>query len=154
MTPSPRRTVWLIITLLFLATTTLFTLANKHVLAAQLTSRKLTLGSSAGNTATTWTFTFSAPAAATLKGISFQVCTVAAGTCTTPTGWANTGATFTSLTYNGTSQSGWTIDNTTAGGAQFLGIKNNSASANSANPIVVTFSSVTNPNTTNASFYV
>src|SRR5581483_9247393 len=49
---------------------------------------------------------------------------------------------------------GWALDNAGAGGAQFLGIKNNSASNSSANPIVVTFNSVTNPNTTNATFYV
>ncbi len=124
------------------------------VSAAQLTSRKLTLGSSAGNTSTSWTFTFSGASATVLKGISFQICDAASGTCNTPGSWSNSGATYSSLTYNGSSQSGWTLDNSTAGGAQFLGIKNNSASNSSANPIVATFSTVTNPNTTNATFYV
>ncbi len=122
--------------------------------AAQLTSRKLTLGSSAGNTSTTWTFTFSGASSVVLKGISFQVCDAASGTCNTPGSWSNSGATYSTLTYNGSSQSGWTLDNAGAGGAQFLGIKNNSASNSSANPIVATFNTVTNPNTTNATFYV
>ncbi len=122
--------------------------------AASLTSRSLLLGTSAGNTSTTWTFTFSGASATVLKGMAFQVCDAPSGTCNTPGSWANTGATFSSLTYNGSSQSGWTLDNSGAGGAQYLGIKNNSASNSSANPIVVTFNTVTNPNTTNASFYV
>src|SRR5581483_8716098 len=125
-----------------------------RVFAANLTSRSLALGTSAGNTATTWTFTFNAGSSTVLKGISFQICDAASGTCNTPGSWSNTGATYSSLTYNGSSQSGWALDNAGAGGAQFLGIKNNSASNSSANPIVVTFNSVTNPNTTNATFYV
>ena len=124
------------------------------VFAANLTTRSLALGTSAGNTSTTWTFTFNGGSAAVLKGIAFQICDAASGACNTPGSWANTGATFSSLTYNGTSQAGWAIDNAGAGGAQFLGIKNNTASLSSANPIVVTFNTVTNPNTTNATFYV
>lgn len=140
----------------FVAALTLLlsTLAPATVFGASLTSRKLALSTSAGNTAATWTFTFNGAAATTLKGIAFQVCDAASGTCNTPGSWANTGATYSSLTYNGTPQTGWTLDNAGAGGAQFLGIKNNSASNASSNPIVVTFNTVTNPNTTNATFYV
>ncbi len=137
------------------ALTLLFaSLAPVSVLAASLTNRKLTLSTSAGNTAATWTFTFNGASATVLKGISFQVCDAASGACNTPGSWSNSGATFGSLTYNGSNQTGWTLDNAGAGGAQYLGIKNNSASNSSANPIVVTFNTVTNPNTTNATFYV
>jgi hypothetical protein len=127
----------------------------RNAYAAQITNRKLTLGSSLGNTATTWAFTFDLPGTTALNGISFQICTAAALTCTTPTGWTNTGATLTSLTYNGSAQAGWTIDNASlpGGGAQYLGIKNNSSATSTANPVVVTFSSVTNPNTTNETFF-
>jgi hypothetical protein len=144
----------LLLVAVLLVSSTLYTLSNKKVYAAQLTSRKVTLGSSAGNTATTWTFSFSAPGSSALNGIAFQVCDKAAGACVTPSGWANTGATFTSLTYNGSTQAGWTLDNAGAGGAQYLGIKNNSSATATANPIVATFSSVTNPNTSNEAFYI
>lgn len=131
-------------------------LPGRQASAAQLTSRKLTLGSSAISTATTWAFSFSAPGTTALNGISFKICTTATGSCTTPgsgASWSNSGATFTSLTYNGSSQGGWTLDNAGAGGAQYLGIKNNSSSTSTANSIVATFSSVTNPDTTNTTFY-
>lgn len=132
----------------------LVNLAPMKVFAAELTSRSLALSTSAGNTAATWTFTFSGASSTILKGISFQICDAASGTCNTPGSWANTGAAYSTLTYNGSSQSGWALDNAGAGGAQFLGIKNNAASNTSSNPIVATFTTVTNPNTTNASFYV
>jgi hypothetical protein len=118
--------------------------------AAQMTSRSLALGSSAGNTATTWTFTFTTAATTAVKGITFQVCDSPSGTCNVPGSWSGAGSSFSSLTFNGSSQSGWTLDNT----AGFLRIKNDAASASVANPVVASFSSVTNPNTTNATFYV
>ncbi|MEJ0073193.1 MAG: hypothetical protein WDN27_03905 [Candidatus Saccharibacteria bacterium] len=118
--------------------------------AAQISSRSLALGSSAGNTATTWTFTFSTAATTAVKGITFQVCDAPSGTCNVPGSWAGTGSGLTSLTFNGSSQSGWTIDNT----AGYLRIKNDAASTTVTNPVVATFGSVTNPNTTNATFYV
>lgn len=129
-------------------------LLTVHVFAGNLTSRSLALSTSAGNTAATWTFTFNEASSNVLKGIAFQVCDSASGTCNTPGSWSNTGATFSTLTYNGSNQTGWAIDNAGAGGAQFLGIKNNSASNSGANPVIVTFNTVTNPNTTNATFYV
>ena len=140
----------------FIAAITLLvsTMAPVSVFAASLTSRKLALSTSAGNTAATWTFTFNGAAATVLKGVAFQICDAASGACNTPGSWSNSGATFSTLTYNGSNQTGWTLDNATAGGAQFLGIKNNTASNSSANPVVVTFNTVTNPNTTNATFYV
>ena len=152
MTLSPRRTVWLLLAFWIIASTALFTLSNKNVYAAQLTSRRLTLGSAVPSTATTWTFQFDAPGTTALNGIAFQICTTATGTCTAPgTGanWSNSGSSFTSLTYNGSSQASWTLDNS----AGFLRAKNNSSSTATANPIVATFSSVTNPDVANQTFY-
>ena len=126
--------------------------------AAQLTSRKLTLGSSTPSASTTWTFTFSSPGTTALNGIAIQMCTTASGSCTTPgTGgnWDRTGAAYSTLTYNGSSQAGWALDTTTApcNGTQYLCIKNNSSATATANAIEVTFTTVTNPDTTNTSFY-
>jgi len=120
------------------------------VFADQLTSRKLTLGSSAGNTSTTWAFTFTPSATTALNGITFQVCDAPSGTCNTPGSWSNSGSAFSTLTYNGSSQSSWALDNA----AGYLRIKNNSSVATANGPIVATFNTVTNPNTTNATFYV
>jgi hypothetical protein len=121
-----------------------------QVFAAQLAARKLTLGTSAGNTATTWTFSFQPAATTALNGMTFQVCDSPSGTCNIPGGWTNAGSAFSSLTYNGSNQTGWALDNA----AGFLRIKNNLSTQATASPIVATFNSVTNPNTTNASFYV
>lgn len=118
--------------------------------AGQLTSRKLELGNSAGNTATTWAFTFTVTEATALNGVTFQVCDTASGSCSAPGSWTNSGSSFTSLTYNGSSQAGWALDNA----AGYLRIKNNSSAQAVTSPVVASFSSVTNPNTTNEAFYV
>jgi hypothetical protein len=118
--------------------------------AGQLTSRKLTLGSSAPNTATSWEFTFTPTESTALNGVTFEVCTTASGGCSAPGSWSNSGSAFTSLTYNGSAQSGWTLDNA----AGYLRIKNNASAQSVSGPVVATFSTVTNPNTTNATFYV
>jgi hypothetical protein len=118
--------------------------------AAQIDNRKLTLGSSQSNTATTWTFQFNPAATTALNGITFQVCDAASGSCVAPGSWTNAGSAFSSLTYNGSSQSGWALDNA----AGYLRIKNNASATATSSPIVATFNTVTNPNTTNATFFV
>lgn len=125
-------------------------LPAKATAAGQLTSRKLTLGSSAGNTATTWAFTFTQTETTALNGITFQVCATASGACSAPGSWTNSGSSFTSLTYNGSAQTGWAIDNA----AGYLRVKNNASAQAVSGPVVVNFSNVTNPNTTNGTFYV
>lgn len=124
--------------------------AGRVEAAGQLTSRKLALGTSVGNTATTWTFTFSTTETTALNGISFQVCTTASGACSAPGSWTNSGAAFASLTYNGSAQSSWALDNS----AGYLRIKNNTSATSVSNPVVTTFNTVTNPNTTNETFFV
>jgi hypothetical protein len=123
---------------------------SKVEAAGQITSRKLTLGNSAGNTATTWAFTFTPTETTALNGVSFEVCSTASGVCSIPGSWTNAGSAFTSLSYNGSGQSGWALDNT----AGLLRIKNNSSAVSAAGPIVATFSNVTNPNVTNTTFFV
>jgi hypothetical protein len=120
------------------------------VSAAQLNNRKLTLGSSQGNTATTWTFQFDPGATTALNGITFEVCDAATGSCVAPGSWTNSGSAFGSLTYNGSSQSGWALDNASG----FLRIKNNASTQVTSSPIVANFNNVSNQNTTNATFFV
>ena len=120
--------------------------------AAQITSRTLTLGSSAANTATTWKFTFTVPTTGTtLRGMRFEVCTTASGSCTVPASWANTGATLHAQPTN--AGTGWTIDLST--NADSIGITNASGqSITGGGALTVQFDSVTNPNITNQSWYV
>ncbi len=118
--------------------------------AGQLTSRTLTLGSSASAASTTWSFTFTPTESTALNGMTFQVCSTASGACSVPGSWTNGGSAFDSLIYAGDSQSGWALDNS----AGYLRIKNNASAQTVAGPVVVNFSSVNNPSTTNATFYV
>lgn len=117
--------------------------------AAQITSRSLTLGTSAGNTPSTWTFHFTVPTNTALKSVRFQVCTSAALTCTVPTGWTNAGASLASTTNIGP---GWSIDLAT--NSDSLGITNAGNTTSSGTPVNVVFNNVTNPNTTNTTFFV
>ncbi|MFI5240579.1 MAG: hypothetical protein ACHQUB_02630 [Candidatus Saccharimonadia bacterium] len=120
--------------------------------AAQITSRKLTIGTSLGNAATTWNFSFTVPTTGTtLRGMRFEVCTTASGTCTVPTGWVNTGATLASQPTN--AGTGWTIDLSTY--SDSLGITTGSSqSITGGGVLAVNFNTVTNPNTTNTTWYV
>ena len=124
--------------------------ASRATAAGQLTSRSLNLSTSQGNTSATWTFTFSVTESTALNGITFQVCDAASGACNAPGSWTNSGSAFGSLTYNGSNQTGWALDNASG----YLRIKNNSSSASVTSPVVATFNTVTNPNTTNTSFFV
>ncbi len=146
-----RRIQYLSATFVLLLSIVLGLLLPQSALAAgQLTSRKLDLSTSAGNTSATWTFTFSVTEATALNGITFQVCDAASGTCNIPGSWTNAGSSFSSLTYNGSSQGSWALDNA----AGYLRIKNNASVTSVTSPVVVTFNTVTNPNTTNATFFV
>ncbi|HEX7260061.1 MAG TPA: hypothetical protein VF272_03990, partial [Candidatus Saccharimonadia bacterium] len=54
--------------------------------AAQLTNRKVTLGTSQPSVSTTHNYTFTAPSATTVKSVDFTYCTTPSGTCTLPSG--------------------------------------------------------------------
>ena len=146
---SAYRLIHLAIFVAVILASSLWVLLPQTASAGQITSRKLALSTSAGNTAATWTFTFTPNATTALNGITFQVCTTASSTCTIPTSWTNSGSAFSTLTYNGSNQTGWALDNA----AGYLRIKNNTSAATATGPIVVTFTTVTNPNTTNETFF-
>ena len=122
--------------------------------AAQITTRSLLLqngsggdgGSKAGGVVNHF-FTFTLPTAGNVGAIQFLYCTSATGTCTTPTGLVTTS----SIYGVETGATGFTINNTTNGAPYITRV----ASSVSAGTVVsYHLNSVTNPTTTNQTFYV
>jgi hypothetical protein len=119
------------------------------VSALQVTARKVTLGSSVISTSTTHKFDFTTASTANIGAIQFLYCTTASGTCFTPAGLTTTSATLTAQT--GTGATGFTIVAGT-NGAPYITRTASSISATTA--VSYTISTVTNPSTVNATFYV
>jgi hypothetical protein len=115
--------------------------------AAQITTRSLTLGSSASNVNTTYSFTYTVPTATAIKAIRYQFCTTANGACVVPNAWVNTGATLTSFPNAGT---GFTVDLAT--NSDSLGMTSASNSTAPTSPITVLFSNVKTPTLTTQPF--
>ena len=116
--------------------------------ATPLTTRSVTIGSSAPSAVTTYNFAFTAPSATVVKSVSLTACTTASGACTTPSGFVNS-ATFTQPTGLG-STSGWTSSTATAGSLRIL----NASSVGAPGAATLNFSGVTNPSTANATFFL
>jgi len=119
--------------------------------AAQITARKVTLGSSAASASTTYAMNFTVPSATVLQSASFTVCTTASGTCSTPAGFSVSSSTLTAQPTNLGDAAGWTVSTSTAGSLRL------SKSGNAAVPTgvqTVSFSNVVNPSATNSTFYV
>lgn len=121
--------------------------------AAQISNRSLTLqagpadGGSKPGGVVKHHFAFTLPTAGNVGSIKFQYCTLAAGTCTMPTGLVTTAATLDAQT----GATGFTLVNTTNGSPHIT----RTAAAITANTAATyTLGSVTNPTTTNQSFYV
>lgn len=120
--------------------------------AAQLTNRKVVLGSSVAGVNTTYQFTFTTAQSTTIKSASFTACTTASGACTPVTGFADPNAsTLTAQPTNLGSASGWTVDITTVGS---LRLKNTSNSTAPTGSQTVSFSNVKNPTATNSTFFI
>lgn len=125
----------------------------KSASAAQITVRSLTLqagvtdaGSKPGGSVNHF-FTFTIPSTNSVGTIEFLYCTLAAGTCTTPTGLVTTSATY-GVEAGAT---GFTLDNST-NGAPFI---HRTASSITASTVVsYHLNAITNPTTANQSFYV
>lgn len=120
------------------------------VFAAQMTSRKLTLGSSAASASTTYTFSFVLPSATVLQSFEAVICTTASGACTTPTGFSNASSTLPSQPTNLGDASGWTVNTATAGK---LRLKKTGNVAAPTGTTTVTFGAVVNPSAVNSSFF-
>ncbi len=122
--------------------------------AAQITLRKVTLGSSLFNANTTYTFNFTVPSSTVLQSASFTACTTASGPCTTPPGWSGspggTPATASQPTNLGDA-SGWVTNDSTATELRL------SKAGNVATPTgaqTVAFSGVVNPTAINTTFFM
>ncbi len=122
--------------------------------AAQITTRSLTLqagatdGGSMPGGVVKHKFDFTVPTNASVGSIKFEYCTLAAGTCTTPTGLSTTSATLDAQ--NGAT--GFTMANGT-NGAPYL--TRTAASISGPLALSYTFGSVTNPTVTpNLTFFV
>lgn len=136
--------------ILLVAVISLLPIATSTVSAAQITGRSVTIGSSAPSASTTYTFNFTLPSSTVIKSASFVPCDSASGTCNTPTGFSASSAVASQPTNLGDA-SGWATTDSTSSELRI------SKSANVAAPTgnqTVIFSSVTNPSTTNSTFYI
>lgn len=131
-------------------------LSGPDAYAAQLTSRSLTLSTAApAASSVTYTFGFTVPTATTILGIKFQACSAAIGTCTAPTGLSFSSRTIGSPT--GFSGTAFSVDTTGANdctpSASIICI-NRASGTDTSGAKTVPFSSITNPSTTNSTFFV
>lgn len=128
---------------------------GRPAFAAQLTSRKLTLSSSAVSaTGTSYTFNFTAPSSTTVLSANIDLCTTASGTCTpagtgVPSGLTTTSATVGSVTNLGSGGT-WTGTFTTNGR---LRIANASNTGSPSGTVAIVINNIQNPNTANQTFY-
>lgn len=129
-------------------------LMAQKAFAGQITARSLTLqaGASAGGSdpggVVNHLFGFTLASTTSIESIQFLYCTQADGTCTTPTGLSTTSATLGSAT----SLSGFTLVNTTQGAPYITSTTAYTPSTTAST--TVQLDSVTNPTTTNQTFYV
>ncbi|MEP7204650.1 MAG: hypothetical protein ABI716_00455 [Candidatus Saccharibacteria bacterium] len=119
--------------------------------AAQITARKVVIGSSVASASTTYAFTFTVPQTTVIKSVGFAACTTASGACTLAPGFTSASSTLTSQPTNLGDASGWTVSVATPGELRL------SKSGNIAAPTgaqTVGFSNVTNPSATNSTFFM
>lgn len=120
--------------------------------AAQITGRKVTLGSSAASESTTYTaVTGALPSATVLQSVDFVACTTASGSCTTPTGFTSGSSTLSSQPVGYGDAAGWTVDTSNTGKLRFKKTGNVAAPSGATSAV---FGSVTNPSTTNTTFFL
>ena len=147
------RRLSLFISAVILTLATIAAVLPQSAFAAQITARKLTLSTSsaaASAATTTYTFNFTVPSATVLQSFEAIICTTASGSCTTPTGFANSSSTLSSQPTNLGDASGWTVNTSTAGK---LRIKKTGNSAAPTGAQTVVFGNVQNPTTTNTTYF-
>lgn len=121
------------------------------VSASQIADRSVTIGSSIANASTTYSFTFSVPSVDIIKSVGFAACTTPSGLCTPVAGFSASSSTLTSQPVNLGDSSGWTIS--TADPAE-LRLSNATNATAPVGAQSVVFSGVTNPSSTNITFFV
>jgi len=147
----------LLTVLALVATSLVQAISFSPVGASQITNRSLQLiqgadadnGGSIAGAVVKHQFTFTLPTAGTVGSIQFEYCTLAAGTCTVPTGLATTSATLGDESLSAVQ--GFSIVNTTDGTPYLT----RTASATSANDVaILRLDSITNPTDVNQTFFV
>lgn len=122
--------------------------------AAQITNRKLTLvagatdGASKAGGVVKHQFDFTLPTAGNVGSIKFEYCTIASGTCTTPTGLVTTNAT---LEFE-EDVTGFTIDTADVNGTPYL--TRTAAAITSGVTPTYRLANITNPTDNNTTFFV
>jgi hypothetical protein len=154
MIRSGRRHVRLVLVLIAIATLLLPALSAKLTYATgELEPRSLTLqasgsnGGSQPNVSVNHLFSFTTATTGNVGSIQFLYCTIASGTCVTPTGLISTSATMGTQT----GATGFTLVNATNGAPY---ITRTVASISSGTALTDQLLGVTNPTASNTTFYV
>lgn len=153
MSLSGKNGLWFLVAVSFFVTLATTFIPLKPASAAQITVRSLTLqagvtdnGSKPGGVVN-HAFSFTVGSTASVGSIQFLYCTVAVGSCTTPTGLVTTSATMGSQA----GATGFSLVNTTNGAPY---ITRTAASISSGTALNYQLLAVTNPTTTNQTFFV
>lgn len=125
--------------------------ANSTAYAAQITGRKITLSTSAGDaTGVTYALTAAAlPTTTAVKSLKVQFCTNLTS-CSTPSGFSSSASTLPSQPTGLGSTSGWTVNTSVANELRIVNSGNATASSGA---LAVTWGGVHNPTATNTTFY-
>lgn len=129
--------------------------------AADFTSYKVEIGDSRSGTATYHRFTFVTPSTTSIKTIDFQYCTTASGTCTAPSGMVlaasptlGTVAGIGGTTYTASSTSGSCTGTGNTNCTLTLTVGTPGAQSAGGTVIVPFSTGITNPTTTNSTYFV
>ena len=123
--------------------------------AAEITSKKVTIGSSLASASTSYNFTFSLPTSTTVQSVKFQACDTASGACTQTGAASGFSSSAGPATLNGAptglgSGGSWTINTTDSTSLRILNASNTGAPGSAT----VNFNAVRNPSATNSTFFM
>ncbi len=139
------------LTAFLFALSSLFIAFGATASAAQMTSRKLTLGSSVGSAVTTYSFSVVLPTATTVQSIGVAICDAPTGTCNIPSGFSvSSPGTVAVAPTNIGSGGTWTASNATAGNLRMANGSNTGAPSGTT---TFGWSSVTNQTAANSTFF-
>jgi hypothetical protein len=122
--------------------------------AAQITARKVLIGSSVASASTTYAFTFTVPSATVIKSVGFAACTTPSGACTPAPGFSSAASSLTTQPSNldGVGvNTGWTVSTATAGE---LRLSKSGATVAPSGAQSVGFTGAVNPSATNSTFFM
>lgn len=134
----------------FIAMALMLAYIPTKVSANPITGRKVVIGSSLASASTTYSFTFTAAQATTIKSVGFAACATASGACTPATGFSASSSTLASSSNLGSGGT-WTVNTSTSGQLRMMNTGNTGAPSAG---ITANFASVTNPSATNSTFFM